>query len=72
MFSANLQKMSFIKKIYSKIDVKIHKKINSKDISKTLWVTPFNLELKLEADNIRRIIKLIKFKALVESCKNKE
>ena len=39
---------------------------------KDLWVIPFNIELKLEAENIGGIARLIKWKALVEILKEQE
>ena len=54
---------------YSKVDAKINDKIKSEDIIKMLKHIPKHLEVRLEADYIEQIIKLMKSKTLIEKLK---
>ena len=55
-------------KFYLKL-IKFFTKSKIKEYFKILWVAPFNLVRKLEADNAGRIFRLIKWIALVEILK---
>ena len=54
---------------YSKVDAIINDEIKSEDIIKMFKHIPKHLELRLEADYIEQIIKLIKNKTLIEKLK---
>ena len=54
---------------YSKVDVKINDWIKPEDIIKMLGYIPNYLSIRLEADNIDQIIKLMNCKILVEKLK---
>ena len=56
---------------YFKVDAKINNKIKPEDIIKMLKHIPKHLELRLEADYIEQIIKLMKNKTLIEKLKEK-
>ena len=57
---------------YSKVDVKINDKIKPKKIIKMLKHIPKHLAIRLEADCIGQIIKLMKSKILIKMLKKKE
>ena len=58
---------------YSKVDAKIYSKAkDSEDIIKMLEHIPNHLTIRLEADNIDQIIKLMKSKTLIEKLKENE
>ena len=54
---------------YSKVDAKINNEIKLKDIIKMLNHIPKHISVRLEADNIDQIIKLMKSKTLIEKLK---
>ena len=54
---------------YSKVDVKINDRIESEDIIEMLNHIPNHLTIRLEADSIYQIIKLMKSKNLIEKLK---
>ena len=54
---------------YSKVDSEINDEVKPKDIIKLLKNIPSHLELRLEADNIEQIIRLMKIKILIEKMK---
>ena len=53
----------------SKVDSEINDEVKLKDIIKLLKNIPSHLELRLEADNIEQIIRLMKIKILIEKMK---
>ena len=54
---------------YSKVDAKIKGKINSEDIICKLKQIPNHLELRLEADYIEKMLRLMRSKILIEKMK---
>ena len=63
-------KMKMIEQeFYSKVDAKINSKIESEDIIEMLKHIPNHLAIRLEADHIEQIIKLMKSKTLIEKLK---
>ena len=54
---------------YSKVDAKIKGKINSEDIICKLKQIPNQLELRLEADYLEKILRLMRSKTLIEKLK---
>ena len=54
---------------YSKVDAEIIDEVKPKDIIKLLKNISSHLELRLEADNIEQIIRLMKIKIIIEKMK---
>ena len=63
-------KMQMQKKVfYSKVDAKINDRIEPVDIIKTIKHIPIHLGIRLEADHIKQMIKLMKNKFLIKKLK---
>ena len=57
------------KVFYSKVDAKINDRIEPVDIIKTIKHIPIHLGIRLEADHIKQMIKLMKSKSLIKKLK---
>ena len=58
-----------LREFYSKVDAKINDRITPEDIIKMLGYIPNYLSIRLEADSIDQIIKLMNWEILVEKMK---